>query len=70
MHQHTKKLWPNPRGGGGKRTDLGLDIVDGIGGLDLKSDGLTRQGLDEAGYALVPCPPAETSSPFQLTSAL
>jgi hypothetical protein len=28
--------------------DLGLDIVDGIGGLDLKGDGLAREGLDEA----------------------
>lgn len=69
VHQHTKKLWPNPRGGR-KRTDLGLDIVDGVGGLDLKSDGLTRQSLDEAGFALVSCPPTETSSLFQLTSAL
>jgi len=28
--------------------DLGLDIVNRIGGLDLKSDGLARKGLDEA----------------------
>ena len=28
--------------------NLGLDIVDGVGGLDLKCDGLTRKGLDEA----------------------
>jgi hypothetical protein len=28
--------------------DLGLDIVDSIGGLDLKGDGLARKGLDEA----------------------
>ena len=28
--------------------DLGLDIVDGVGGLDLKGDGLARKGLDEA----------------------
>ena len=27
--------------------DLGLDIVDRIGGLDLKGDGLARKGLDE-----------------------
>ena len=27
--------------------NLGLDVVDGIGGLDLEGDGLTRQGLDE-----------------------
>ena len=29
--------------------DLGLNIVNSIGGLDLKSDGLAREGLDEAG---------------------
>ena len=28
--------------------NLGLDIVDRIGGLDLKGDGLARKGLDEA----------------------
>ena len=27
--------------------DLGLDILDGIGRLDLKGDGLARQGFDE-----------------------
>lgn len=27
--------------------DLGLDIVDGVGGLDLEGDGLAREGLDE-----------------------
>jgi hypothetical protein len=27
--------------------DLGLDIVDGVGRLDLKSDGLASEGLDE-----------------------
>lgn len=27
--------------------DLGLDIVDRVRGLDLKSDGLARQGLHE-----------------------
>ena len=27
--------------------NLGLDVVDGIGGLNLEGDGLTRQGLDE-----------------------
>ena len=27
--------------------DLSLDILDGVGALDLKSDGLTRKGLDE-----------------------
>ena len=32
-----------------RRTDLGLDIVNGVGGLDLKGDGLARQGLHEAG---------------------
>jgi hypothetical protein len=28
--------------------DLGLDIVDRVGGLDFKGDGLAREGLDEA----------------------
>jgi hypothetical protein len=28
--------------------DLGLDIVDRIGGLDLEGDSLARKGLDEA----------------------
>jgi hypothetical protein len=28
--------------------NLWLHIIDGIGGLDLKSDGLARKGLDEA----------------------
>ena len=27
--------------------DLGLDIVDGVRRLDLKGDGLAREGLDE-----------------------
>jgi hypothetical protein len=27
--------------------DLGLDIVDGVAGLDLEGDGLAREGLDE-----------------------
>ena len=27
--------------------DLGLDILDGVRGLDLEGDGLTREGLDE-----------------------
>jgi len=27
--------------------DLGLDIVDGVRGLDLEGDGLTRKGLHE-----------------------
>jgi hypothetical protein len=27
--------------------DLGLDILDGIGGLDLKSDGLSGKGFDK-----------------------
>ena len=31
----------------GQTLDLGLDIVDGIGGFDLEGDGLTRKGLDE-----------------------
>jgi hypothetical protein len=29
--------------------DLGLDVVDGVGGLHLEGDGLARQGLHEAG---------------------
>ena len=28
--------------------DLGLDIVDRVGGFDLEGDGLPREGLDEA----------------------
>jgi hypothetical protein len=27
--------------------DLGLDVVDGVGGLDIKSDGLASEGLHE-----------------------
>ena len=27
--------------------NLGLDVVDGVGGLNLEGNGLTRQGLDE-----------------------
>jgi hypothetical protein len=27
--------------------NLGLDIIDGVGGLNLKSDGLASQGLDD-----------------------
>ena len=27
--------------------DLGLDVVDGVRGLDIEGDGLTRKGLDE-----------------------
>jgi len=27
--------------------NLGLDVIDGVGGLDLKSDGLASEGLDE-----------------------
>merc|ERR1719284_11321 len=27
--------------------DLGLDVLDGVCGLNIKSDGLTSQGLDE-----------------------
>ena len=33
--------------------DLGLDVVDGVGGLDLKGDGLARKGLDEAAWRLL-----------------
>ena len=38
--------------------DLALHIVDGVRGLDLKGDGLARQGLNEAvaKSALVPGP--------------
>ena len=38
--------------------DLALHIVDGVRGLDLKGDGLARQGLNEAvaKSALVPVP--------------
>jgi hypothetical protein len=43
--------------------NLGLDIIDRIGGLDLKSDGLARKGLDEAVVQkLVPLP--SKSLPF------
>lgn len=28
--------------------DLGLDIVDGVGGFDLEGDGFTREGFYEA----------------------
>jgi len=35
--------------------DLGLDIVDGIGGLDLKSDGLASEGLYEDLHLVVVC---------------
>ena len=27
--------------------DLGLDVFDGVGGFDIKGDGLASQGLDE-----------------------
>jgi hypothetical protein len=30
--------------------DLGLDVVDGIGGLDFKGDGLASEGFDENLY--------------------
>jgi hypothetical protein len=32
--------------------DLALHIVDGVAGLDLKGDGLTREGLNEAAVAI------------------
>lgn len=35
--------------------DLGLDILDGVTGLDLKSDGLARQGLHEDLHVGVCC---------------
>merc|ERR1712138_20007 len=31
--------------------DLSLDVLDGVGGLDLKGDGLASQGLDEGLHA-------------------
>lgn len=34
--------------------DLGLDILDGIGSLDLKGDGLARKGLDKDLHLLCP----------------
>ena len=33
--------------------DLGLDVLDGVGGLDLKGDGLASQGLDEDLHLLI-----------------
>lgn len=34
--------------------DLGLDVINGIAGLDLEGDGLSRKGLDKAvSYKLV-----------------
>jgi hypothetical protein len=33
--------------------DLGLDIVNGIRGLDLEGDGLARKGLDEAVFEVL-----------------
>jgi hypothetical protein len=33
--------------------DLGLHVLDGVGGLDIKSDGLTGEGLDENLHLLV-----------------
>lgn len=35
--------------------DLGLDVVDGVAGLDLEGDGLAREGLDETGFRLSAC---------------
>merc|ERR550525_867954 len=35
--------------------DLGLDILDGVTGLDLKGDGLTREGLDEDLHFYLSC---------------
>jgi hypothetical protein len=32
--------------------DLGLDVVDRVGRFDLESDGLAREGLDEAGESV------------------
>ena len=36
--------------------DLALDIVDCVRGLDLKGDGLAREGLDEAMEKVRNCP--------------
>jgi hypothetical protein len=33
--------------------DLGLDVVDGIGGLDLKGDGLARKAILSAPITVV-----------------
>jgi hypothetical protein len=36
--------------------DLGLDVVDGVAGLDIQGNGLTRQGLDETiAHRISPC---------------
>ena len=32
--------------------DLGLDIVDSVGGFDLEGDGFAREGFDEAGWSV------------------
>lgn len=51
--------------------DLRLNIVDGVRGLDLKGDGLPRQGLDEAvGVSLVLSSHIVRRSIWRLTSAL
>jgi hypothetical protein len=58
--------------------DLGLDVVDGVGGLDLKGDGLARKGLDEAVWRLLSvgvlcglrCAGARRTGFERLTSAL
>jgi hypothetical protein len=33
--------------------DLGLDVVDGVGGLDLKGDGLARKAISSAPIMVV-----------------
>ena len=48
--------------------NLRLDIVDGVGRLDLESDGLAREGLDEASNRLDQRWPKEGSD--RLTFAL
>ncbi len=35
--------------------DLGLDVVDGVAGLDLEGDRLAREGLDEAVASMLEC---------------
>jgi hypothetical protein len=44
---HRQLLFDRRRGFARERTDLRLDIVNGVGGLDLKGDGLAREGLNE-----------------------
>ena len=43
--------------------DLGLDIVDGVAALDLKGDGLPRQGLHEDLHLDLTGPPPKLPGP-------